>query len=66
MQPPAKIYPPIVIGWLHTDSLNRERDAEVTEKKIGEECNQGGPDQEPWRYRGKKELPDLVFGSHPV
>jgi hypothetical protein len=46
MQPPTKIYPSVVIGWLHADSLNRERDAEVAKKKIGEERNQGDPDQE--------------------
>lgn len=36
----------MVIGWFHTDSLNREGNAEITEKKIGEECYQGDSDQE--------------------
>jgi len=36
-----------VIGWLHTDSLNGEGNAEMTEKKIGEEPDQEDPDQEP-------------------
>jgi 23S rRNA A1618 N6-methylase RlmF len=66
MQPPTKIDPSVVIGWFHTDSLNRERDAEVTEKNIGEECNQGDPDQELWCERGEKEFSDLMTDSHPV
>jgi len=45
-QPPAEIHPPVVIGWLHTDSLNAEWNAEMTEKEIGEEPNQEDPDQE--------------------
>jgi len=66
MQPPTKIYPSVVIGWLHTDSLNRERDAEVTEKNVGEERNQGDPDQELWCERRKKEFSDLMMDTHPI
>jgi hypothetical protein len=44
-QSPTKVDPSIGIGWLHTDPLNRERNAEKTEKKIGEERNQKDPDQ---------------------
>jgi len=55
-----------VIGWLHTDSLNPERDAEVTEKDIGEECNQADPEQELWCERGKKELSYPMTDSHPI
>jgi hypothetical protein len=45
-----------VIGWLHTDSLNPERDAEVTEKNVGEECHQEDPDQEFGVKEGKKNF----------
>jgi hypothetical protein len=64
-QPPAKIYPSVAIGWLHADSLNRERDEEMAEKKIGEEYNQGNPDQKRWSERRKKELSNLLTESHP-
>jgi hypothetical protein len=56
----------MVIGWLHTDPLNGEGDAEITEKKIGDEGDQGGPDQELRCDRGKKELSNLILDSHPI
>jgi hypothetical protein len=43
-QSPTKVDSSIGIGWLHTDPLNRERNAEKTEKKIGEERDQEYPD----------------------
>jgi hypothetical protein len=56
----------MVIGWLHTDPLNGEGDAEITEKKIGEEGDQEGPDQELGCDRGKKELSNLIIEGHSV
>jgi 23S rRNA A1618 N6-methylase RlmF len=38
----------------------------VTEKNVGEERNQGDPDQELWCERGKKEFSDLMMDSHPI
>ena len=38
----------------------------MAKKKIREECNQGDPDQKLQCDRGKKELPDLMIGGHPV
>jgi 23S rRNA A1618 N6-methylase RlmF len=55
-----------VVGWLHTDSANEKRDAEITEKKIGQERNRGNPDQELWCDGGKKELPDLLMDIHSL
>jgi hypothetical protein len=66
VQPPTTICSSVVIGWFHTDSLNPEGDAEVTEKNIGEECNQGDPEQELSCERRKKELSYLMTDSHPV
>jgi hypothetical protein len=45
-QSPTKVDSSVGIGWLHTDPLSRERNAEKTEKKIGEERDQKDPDQE--------------------
>jgi hypothetical protein len=45
-QSPTKVDPSVRIGWLHTDPLNRERNADKTEKKIGAERDQKDPDQE--------------------
>jgi len=55
-----------MIGWLHTDSLNGERDAEMTEKKIGKEPDQEGPDQEPLCQRWKEELSNPIMEGHDV
>jgi hypothetical protein len=46
-----------MISWLHTDSLNPKRDAEMAEENVGEERNQGDPDQELGCERREKELP---------
>jgi hypothetical protein len=56
----------MMIGWLHTASLNDEGNAEITEKKIGEEGDREGPDQELGCYRGKKELSNLRIDPHPL
>ena len=45
-QSPTKVDTSIGVGWLHTDPLNSKRNAEITEKKIGEERDQKDPDQE--------------------
>lgn len=55
-----------MIRWLHTDPLNGEGNAEMTEKKIGEEPDQEDPDQEPSCERGKKELLNSVIDGHDV
>jgi hypothetical protein len=64
-QSPAEVDAPVGIGWLHTDPLDRERDAEKTKKKIGKEGNQENPDQEHGCQRGQKELSNATMDSHP-
>jgi hypothetical protein len=65
-QPPTKVDSPIGIGWLHTDPLNRERNAEKTEKKIGANRDQKDPDQEHGRQRGEKELSNPAMDGHLI
>ncbi len=63
-QTPAKIYTTIVIRRLHADPLNAEGNAEVAEKKIGEEHDREDPDQELSRQRWKKELFYPIIDGH--
>jgi hypothetical protein len=42
--PPTKIDPSIVIGRLHTHSLNGEGNTQITEKEVGEKSDQADPD----------------------
>jgi hypothetical protein len=44
-QPPTKIDPSIVIGRLHTHSLNGEGNTQITKKEVGEKSDQADPDQ---------------------
>jgi hypothetical protein len=63
-QSPTKVDASIGIGWLHTDPLNRERNAEKTEKKISAQRDQKDPDQEHGRQRGEKEFPNSPMDNH--
>ena len=63
-QSPTKVDSSIAIGRLHTDPLNRERNAEKTEKKIGAERDQKDPDQEHGGQRGEKEVPNSPMDNH--
>jgi hypothetical protein len=46
--------------------LNREGNTEIPEKEISEECDPKDPDQEPRCERRKKELSNLILGSHRI
>jgi hypothetical protein len=62
-QPPAEVDASVGIGWLHADSLDRERNAEKSKKEIGKEGNQENPDQEHGCQRGQKELSNAMMDS---
>ncbi len=53
---PAEIESAVMIGRLHARPLDRERDADLSEKKIGRKSNEADADQEPGRQGGKEEL----------
>jgi len=53
-QAPAEVETSVTIGWLHTDSLNSEWDAEMAKKEVGPETDGSNPDQE-LRGQGRKE-----------
>jgi hypothetical protein len=59
VQSPTEIDTSVAVRWLHTISLNTEREENITEEEKGRDCNEYDPDQEPKRQRGQKELPNL-------
>jgi hypothetical protein len=55
-----------MVGGLHTDSLNGERNTKITKKKIGSECNQTDPNQKLECQGREKELSNFMRDSHSV
>ena len=50
----AEIEPTVMIGRLHACPLDHERDADLSEKKIGRKSDKADPDHE-LRGQGRKE-----------
>jgi len=48
MPPPTEIETSVLVGGIHTLSPDEEGGADMTEKKVGEQGNDGSPDQELW------------------
>jgi hypothetical protein len=64
--PPAKIDPPIMIGRLHAVPLNAQRRADMAEKEICTDGDEGDAQKKPRGERGEKELVNPTRGNHPA